>query len=461
MFTLDDTIAAISTPVGEGGIGIVRMSGVDALGIVQGFFAPGRHAALPATRPTFLPHRLTYGHVVDPTTDEAVEEVLIAYMPAPYTYTRQDVVEINCHGGVVPLRRVLELCLRAGARLAEPGEFTLRAFLNGRIDLAQAEAVLGIVQARTESGLRLAMDQLGGRLSQEIRQVRTGLVDVLAWLEAAIDFAEDEVPERDVGPDLQVARERLEQLLASADRGIIYRHGLRTAIVGRPNVGKSSLLNALLRTSRAIVTPIPGTTRDTLEETLNLCGVPLVLVDTAGIRAASDDPVERLGIERSQAALATADLALLVVDGSEPLTAADRDIAALVGDKTALVVVNKNDLPAVTEAKDLLPPCPHLHISALTGQGLEALEAAIVETIFAGQVIASDALLVSSPRHKEAIGRALDHVAAAQDTLAQGLPADFVSIDVTGAVNALGEVTGETAHEDMLAAIFGRFCIGK
>ena len=461
MLTLDDTITAISTPVGEGGIGIARMSGPRALGIVQGFFAPGRCATLPRDPPTLVPYRLTYGHVVDPATGQVVDEVLAAYMPAPHTYTRQDVVEINCHGGVVPLRRVLELCLRGGARLAEPGEFTLRAFLNGRIDLAQAEAVLGVVQARTGAGLHLAMEQLGGRLSQEIRRARVRLVDVLAWLEAAIDFAEDEIPEWDVEPDLLAARETLERLLAGADQGIIYRHGLRTAIVGRPNVGKSSLLNALLRTSRAIVTPIPGTTRDTLEETLNLRGVPLVLVDTAGIRVASDDPVEQLSIERSRTALAAADLALLVVDGSEPLTAADYDIAALVGDKTALVVVNKSDLPIVASARHLLPQCLHLHISALTGQGLEALEEAIVEMVFAGQIVASDALLVSSPRHKEAIRRALDHVAAAQTTLAEGLPADFVSIDVTAAVNALGEITGETAHEDMLEAIFSRFCIGK
>ena len=461
MFSLDDTIAAMSTPVGEGGIGIVRMSGPEALGIVQGFFSPGQRTALPHDPPTFVPYRLTYGHVVDPATNQVIDEVLTAYMPAPRTYTRQDVVEINCHGGVVPLRRALELCLRGGARLAEPGEFTLRAFLNGRIDLAQAEAVLGVVQARTEAGLRLAVEQLGGRLSQEIRQAQAQLVDVLAWLEAAIDFAEDEIPERDVGPDLQAAKETFERLLAGADQGIIYRYGLRTAIVGRPNVGKSSLLNALLRTSRAIVTPIPGTTRDTLEETLNLRGVPLVLVDTAGIRAASNDLVEQIGIERSREALNAADLALLLVDGSEPLTSADHDIAALVGDKAALVVVNKSDLPIVTGATDLLPGCPHLCVSALTGQGLEALEEAIVGTVFAGRVVASDAVLVSSPRHKEVIHRALDHVVAAQRTLAGGLPADFVSIDVTAAVNALGEITGETAHEGMLQAIFSRFCIGK
>ena len=450
MFNLDDTIAAISTAVGQGGIGIVRMSGPEALSIVQGLFASA-----------LIPHRLTYGHITDPATNQIVDEVLIAYMPAPRTYTRQDVVEINCHGGVVPLRRTLELCLRGGARLAQAGEFTLRAFLNGRLDLAQAEAVLGVVQARTEAGLRLSVDQLGGRLSEEIRQTRAELLNVLAWLEASIDFAADEIPDRDLNPDLRTVRERLEQLLSGADQGIIYRHGLRTAIVGKPNVGKSSLLNALLRTSRAIVTPIPGTTRDTLEETLNLRGVPLVLVDTAGIRAASDDLVEQKGIERSRAALASADLALLVVDGSEALTAADHNIAALISDKTALVIINKCDLPAATNAHRLLPDCPHLSVSALTGDGLERLEEAIVESIFAGQVTASDAVLVSSPRHKEALHRALEHVIAAQFTLAQNLPADFVSIDLTAAVNILGEITGETAHQDMLEAIFSRFCIGK
>jgi len=458
MYSLDDTIAAISTPIGEGGIGIVRLSGPDALAIVQSIFLRGKGRT--AARP-LQPYHLHYGHIVDPATGQTLDEVLVAYMPAPWTYTRQDVVEINCHGGIVPLRKVLELCLRHGARLAGPGEFTLRAFLNGRIDLAQAEAVLDIVRAKTAASLRVAVDQLDGRLSDEIRQVRAQMLDVLSWLEASVDFAEDEIPSRDIGPDLERIQEKLERLLSTAEQGIIYRQGVRTAIVGRPNVGKSSLLNALLRTSRAIVTPIPGTTRDTLEETLNLQGVPLVLVDTAGITSDTADVVERLGIERSRAALAQADLALFVVDGSEPLTEADHDIAALLNDKPGLLVINKSDLPQAVNVEGFLPHLPRVHISALTGEGLDALEKAIVEAVFSGRVLASDALLVSNPRHKNALQRAHEHVVAARQTYAQGLPADFVSIDVTAAINALGEITGETLHEDLLETIFSNFCIGK
>jgi len=462
MYSLDDTIAAISTPIGEGGIGIVRMSGPEALAIVQTIFIKGKSTNIQSPISNLQPpNRLHYGHIIDPETEEVIDEVLVSYMKAPRTYTRQDVVEINCHGGIAPLRRVLELCLRQGARLASPGEFTLRAFINGRIDLAQAEAVLDIVRAKTEAGLRVAMGQLEGRLSEQVRALRAQLIDLLAYLEATIDFEEDEIPERDIAPDLEEARQQLEKLLAQADRGIIYRQGIRTAIVGKPNVGKSSLLNALLRTSRAIVTPIPGTTRDTLEETLNLQGIPLVLVDTAGIVAETEDVVERLSIERSQKALAQADLALLVVDGSEPLTEADHRIAELVADKTAILVVNKIDLPRVAADFDILPEAPRVEISALTGEGLEELEETIVEVVFSGQVLASDEPLVSSPRHKDILRRALDHVVSAQEAHAREMPADFVAIDLTSAVNALGEITGETVTEDLLEVIFSEFCVGK
>ena len=453
-YSLDDTIAAISTPIGEGGIGIVRMSGPEALAILRRIFKRARGGSLAS-------YRLHYGHIVDPRSGEVVDEVLASYMKAPHTYTRQDVVEINCHGGIVPLRRILELCLREGARLASPGEFTLRAFVNGRIDLAQAEAVLDIVRAKTEAGLRVALDQLKGRLSEEVRRLRARLVDVLAYLEASIDFPEDEIPARDLASDLEQARKGLEELLAHADRGLIYRQGIRTAIVGRPNVGKSSLLNALLRTSRAIVAPIPGTTRDTLEETLNLQGIPLVLVDTAGIVAETEDVLTRLGIERSRKALAQADLALLVLDGSEPLSEADRQIAALVGEKAAILVINKLDLPQAIGEPDILPQAPRVRISALTGEGLEELERTIVEVVFSGQVLASEEPLVSNPRHKDALRRALEHVISAQKAHAQGLPADFLAIDLTAAVSALGEITGETVSEDLLEAIFSNFCVGK
>ncbi len=463
MYSLDDTIAAISTPIGEGGIGIVRMSGPEALAILQKIFVRGKATNIQSPTSNFqLPtSSLQYGHIVDPETADVVDEVLVSYMKAPRTYTRQDVVEINCHGGIAPLRRVLELCLRQGARLASPGEFTLRAFINGRIDLAQAEAVLDIVRAKTEAGLRVAVGQLEGRLSHQVRALRAQLIDVLAYLEATIDFEEDEIPERDITPDLERVRGQLEKLLAQADRGIIYRQGIRTAIVGRPNVGKSSLLNALLRTSRAIVTPIPGTTRDTLEETLNLQGIPLVLVDTAGIVDETEDFIERLGIERSRRALAQADLALLVVDGSELLTEADHRIAELVADKTAILVINKIDLPRAAADLDILPDAPRVEISALTGEGLEKLEETIVEVVFSGQVLASDDPLVSSPRHKDILKRALDHVVSAQEAHARGMPADFVAIDLTSAANALGEITGETVTEDLLEVIFSEFCVGK
>jgi len=469
MYSLDDTIAAISTPIGEGGIGIVRMSGPEALTILQKIFVKGKHTNIqsptsnfqPLTSNLQRPNYLYYGHIVDPDTAEVIDEVLVSYMKAPRTYTRQDVVEINCHGGIAPLRRVLELCLRQGARLASPGEFTLRAFINGRIDLAQAEAVLDIVRAKTEAGLRVAMGQLEGRLSNQVRALRAKLIDVLAYLEATIDFEEDDIPERDIAPDLEEVRQQLEKLLAQADRGIIYRQGIRTAIVGRPNVGKSSLLNALLRTSRAIVTPIPGTTRDTLEETLNLQGIPLVLVDTAGIVAETEDIIEQLGIERSRKALAQADLALLVVDGSEPLTEADRQIADLTAGKTTILVINKIDLPRTAADFDILPDAPRVEISALTGEGLEKLEETIVEVVFSGQVLASDEPLVSSSRHKDILKRALDHIASAQQAHFRRMPADFVAIDLTSAANALGEITGETVTEDLLEVIFSEFCVGK
>ena len=458
MVSLDDTVAAISTPAGEGGIGIVRMTGPDAAPILHRLFQPGSEHRPPRLEP----RTMHYGHIVDPDADEMVDEVLVVYMPAPRTYTRQDVVEINGHGGIVALRRILGLCLRQGARLAEAGEFTARAFLNGRLDLAQAEAVLDVVQAKTEVSLQAAVGQLAGHLSGQVRSVRARLVGALAYLEATIDFEDDEIPEQDIGPDLDQATVALSRLLADADRGIIYRQGIRTAIVGRPNVGKSSLLNRLLRTSRAIVTEFPGTTRDTLEETLNLQGVPVVLVDTAGIADKTEDPIERLGIERSRDALAQADLALLVDDASQPLTEADRAIAALVREKAAIVVLNKIDLlDAAPSDEHILLDAVSVPVSALTGQGLERLEEAIVEAVFSGQVESAQAPVVTSPRHKEALNRALDHVLAAHSAhQADQLP-DLVAIDLAAAISALGEITGQTASEDLVETIFAKFCIGK
>ena len=456
MYALDDTIAAISTPIGEGGIGIVRLSGPEALSIGLRLFVPARRTSTDGIES----NHLYYGHIVDPDVNRAVDEVLLSYMAEPHTYTRQPVVEINGHGGLVPLREILALCLASGARMAHEGEFTLRAFVNGRIDLAQAEAVLDVVRAKTEASLRVAVDQLGGRLSQQVRAIRGRLLDVLAYLEANIDFPEDEIPPRQIAPELEQARKELSDLLRQASQGMVYRQGIRTAIVGKRNVGKSSLLNRLLRTDRAIVTPIPGTTRDTLEETLNLQGIPLLLVDTAGLGQPAHI-VERPGMERSRRSVQSADLVLLVVDGSQPPTTADHEVADLADGKTTIVVVNKSDLPAASGHAQLLPEAPHIWLSAKTGAGIPRLESLLVETIFSGNVVVSNEPIASNPRHRDVFRRALDHVREAQGAVSQNLPVDLVAIDVSEAVNALGEITGETASEDLLDRIFSEFCIGK
>jgi tRNA modification GTPase len=442
-----DTIAAISTPIGEGGIGIVRLSGQGACSIAARLFNKRLSA-----------RRLVYGHIIDPELSEVVDEVLVTYMAAPHTYTREDIVEINCHGGIVPLERILGLTLKLGARLAEPGEFTLRAFLNGRIDLAQAESVLDIVRARTQTSLRLAVEGLRGRLSEQIRSIRNELLSVLAYLAARIDFPEDEIEEQDALGPIKKAHLELDELIAGADAGIVYRQGMRTAIVGRPNVGKSSLLNRLLREDRAIVTPIPGTTRDTLEETVNLKGVPFVLTDTAGI-ARSEDVIETLGMERSRKAIERSSLVLLVTDVSESLNAADYEIIELLDGRAVLVAGNKCDLPTQADLRSL--PWPVVRTSALTGEGMNQLEEKMVDIALGGKVVSPDAFLVTNIRHKEALERSKGHLSQAQESLEAKIPDDFVTIDLTAALNALGEITGETVTEEILDMIFSRFCIGK
>ena len=456
MLSLDDTIAAIATPLGSGGVGIVKLSGPEAKTIALRLFRP-LHGP-----PRLKPRYLHYGEVIHPRTRQPIDEALVAYMPAPHSYTRQDVVEIQAHGSIVALQEILQAVLSLGARPAEPGEMTMRAFINGRLDLTQAEAVMDIVEAKTAASLRLATRQLGGSLSKPVAAVRQKLVDVLAFLEASIDFVEDDIPPEDVIPPLQDALAEMERLAASAAQGIIYRQGVRTAIVGRPNVGKSSLLNALLRGERAIVTSVPGTTRDTLEETANIGGIPLVLVDTAGIRAQAGDVVEQIGIERSRAALAQADLALMVVDNSQPLTDADWEIERLVGNKPALLVLNKIDLPQATPPpENFLAGRPRVPLSALTGEGLDALEETLIAQITGGKVVTADAALVSNPRHQALIQRAIEHTRAAIEAQTAGLSPDLVSVDVREAVDALGEITGQTATEDLLDTIFSKFCIGK
>jgi tRNA modification GTPase len=455
----DDTIVAIATPPGEGGIGVIRLSGAAAPAIAETIFRPARPGKLRS-------YRLRYGHVVDPQSGEVIDEVLLTLMRAPRSFTREDVVEISCHGGPLPVQRTLSLALAAGARLARPGEFTMRAFLNGRIDLSQAEATLDVIRAQTRTALALAQAQLGGWLAQEIRRLRAELLEVLAYVTVLVDFPEDEVDAQDIGPDLQRALETLRRLLAGADQGQIYRQGARAVLVGRPNVGKSSLLNALLRTERAIVTNIPGTTRDTLEETANLGGVPVVLIDTAGITESSD-PIEQLGIERSRAALEGADLALLVFDSQTGLSEGDRRIATVTLDKPTILVWNKSDAPAGSDPAAPDSPFAHPELravvatSAHTGAGMERLARTVAEVLLGGAPSSGDAHLVSNPRHRDALERALRHLETAAEGYSAGLPTDLMGGDLTVALNALGEITGESIGDDLLDVIFSRFCIGK
>ncbi len=450
-----DTIAAIATPVGEGGVGIVRLSGAEALAILQQIFRPVRGGQ------RYRPQMLRYGRIFD--NEEIVDEALAVYFKAPHSYTREDVVEIHCHGGALPLRQTLELTLRAGARLAEPGEFTLRAFVNGRIDLAQAEATLDVIQARTQTGMRLALDQLGGRLSRDVQRARDNLIGALAYLTALVDFPEDDVPEQEVLEPLRAALAQVEQLHQGADQGILYRYGARAVLVGRPNAGKSSLLNALLQVERAIVTPVAGTTRDTLEETANLGGVPVVLIDTAGITE-TDDPVERIGVERSRRALASADIVLLVVDQSAPLADEDLAIAELTYGQPTVLVCNKADQSSALDRERLVGAHPTLRAvattSAATGEGLVELGETVARTLLGRSALAGETL-VTNPRHREALHRGIEHLQSAVTAVEAGVPVDLVAVDVTAAVQALGEVTGETVGEDLLATIFSRFCIGK
>ncbi len=463
-----DTISAISTGLGEGGIGIVRLTGPQALPILHNIFrTPGGKR-----KTKFESHRLYYGQIVSGgDSGELLDEVMAVYLAPPRTYTREDMVELNCHGGVVPLERVLNVTLQQGARLAEPGEFTLRAFLNGRIDLAQAEAVLDIVRSKTGPGLEQALSQLAGNLSRRIAAVRQGLLSSLAHLEAMIDFPEDDVPPASVAAQLYQTQAELEKLLATADAGIIYRQGIRAAIVGVPNVGKSSLLNALLRSDRAIVTPIAGTTRDVIEETVNLRGVPVVLVDTAGITA-TEDVVEALGIKRSRQALSSADLLLLVLDGSRELTPGDLElIEAVRGElaresgKKACVILNKADLSSQltgpAEMNRYLPGLAVVKLSALTGERLDELEETLARLALGGQNIATHSVMVTNERHRRALAQAGEHLQAGIMASEAGLPADFVSIDLRLAMESLGEITGESVQDSLLKEIFENFCIGK
>lgn len=460
-----DTIAAIATPPGEGGISIVRLSGLDAPSIAEQIFRRGR-ALQTITADDLESHRLYYGGIVDPESGRQIDEVMLVRMQPPRTFTREEVVEISCHGGWIPVREILALCLQHGARLAEPGEFTLRAFLNGRIDLSQAEAVAGLVGARTNRSLDLAVDELRGRLTERLGPTRDALVESLAYLDAAADFPDDEIPSHDLGPSLELARTELEALVASAETGLLYREGVRIAIVGRPNVGKSSLLNALLGSERAIVTEVPGTTRDVIAESINLEGIPATMLDTAGITE-TEDIVERIGVERSRQALETSAIALLVLDRSQPLQTQDHDVARLLSDRLGqtglLVAWNKIDLPAAngnTLPGTLDDQVPAIEISTRSGAGLKDLTHALYEIVASKSDDAAEPALVTA-RQLDALRRALSSVEAAVAARDSEIPLDLLAVDVRTALYAVGEITGEQVSEAVLNEIFSRFCIGK
>jgi len=460
----DDTIVAIATAPGEAGIGVIRLSGASSLAIARALFRPSSAGC------AYDSHRLYHGHVRD--GDETVDEVLLAYMQAPRSYTAEDVVEIHGHGGPAPLERILHLAIRQGARLANPGEFTLRAFLNGRLDLPQAEAVADIIHSRSDASLRLAVNQLGGRLSEAVDNARRKILSVTAQLEANIDFSEDDVPPAAAEPmidELSAAAEDVQRLLRAADEGILYRRGARVAIAGRPNAGKSSLLNALLRSNRAIVTPIAGTTRDTIEEGINLGGLPVVLIDTAGITQ-TQDPVERIGVDRSRQAIEQADLVLLVFDSAVGWQREDDEILAALQGKPVLAVANKVDLLGRQEGAQRSDGSPHpapdrtarpVPLSAMTGDGLPDLEAELRRRLLAGGGAAVDDILVNNLRHKTLLEEAGGHVEEAIESIRAGRAADFVSIDLRSALSALGAITGTEVSESILDEIFSRFCIGK
>lgn len=488
-----DTIAAIATPAGSGGVAIVRISGDRAEALARAVFQPGhprehlKDEASQALRKRkrgqfiFHSHHLYLGRVTDPLTGQPLDQALLALMRAPHSYTGEDVAEIQCHGGSFLVQGILEAVLKHGARLALPGEFTKRAFLNGRLDLSQAEAVLDLIQAKSAGGLRLALEQVSGRLSEQCGQLRERLLGLAAHLEAFLDFPEEDIPARSQGEfcrELSKLIEAVGRLHASFARGKVYRDGVRTVIVGKPNVGKSSLLNALIGTDRAIVTPVPGTTRDTLEETVTIGDIPLVVWDTAGLRASRDE-VERMGIERTLAGIARAELVLAVFDASRPVDAEDKAVCDSISGKRIVPVLNKIDLSIETTAAELetrLKAGPSVAISARTGSGLDRLAEAITALLLGnpppfphpnagerqdGLAEAGHGVIVTRLRHRDALIKTEQSLTTALESLSAGLPLDLVAVDLRAALDQIGEITGQVSSEDILDSIFGEFCIGK
>lgn len=455
-----DTIAAISTPPGEGAISIVRLSGEEALAVISRVFK-GRDLNKVAS------HTINYGHIYDPKINEIIDEVMVSVMRAPKTFTREDVVEINCHGGIVATNKILQLLLVNGARLAEPGEFTKRAFLHGRIDLTQAESVMDLIRAKTDRSMKVALSQLDGNLSHLINNLRQDILDVLAQVEVNIDYPEyddvEEMTTKMLKEKAQEVKTRIAQLLQTASQGKVLREGLATAIVGRPNVGKSSLLNHLLHEDKAIVTDIAGTTRDVIEEYVNVRGVPLKLIDTAGIHE-TDDKVEAIGVERSRKAIEQADLVLLILNSSQALTKEDRELLAATNDKKRLVILNKTDLPQAIELDEVKAEVGEDNLmltSVLKQAGLVELEEKIAELFFGGIENSQSTVLVTNVRQMALLEKAENSLAAVLDGIEMDLPVDLVQIDMTTAWELLGEITGDTYQDELLDQLFSQFCLGK
>ncbi len=459
MIHLTDTIAAISTPAGAGGIGIVRISGANAGEILAAVFI-GKNIIK-----TFRSHMMYYGHIKNGQGD-TVDEVLACFMAAPRTYTKENVVEIHCHGGLHCVKGVLETVLAAGARLAEPGEFTKRAFLNGRLDLSQAEAVMDVINAKTDSAKDAALNQLSGRLSEACTAMAEDILNLLAHIEASIDYPEHDMEAMNLKTIKQTALklvDRLQSLLNTANQGKILREGLTTAIIGRPNVGKSSLLNALAGEERAIVTDLPGTTRDVLTEWVNLGGIPLQILDTAGMRE-SGDKVEAIGIQRAKETALKAEFLLVLLDASQPLTQDDRDILNMVAHKKRLLVLNKTDLPQQLTVAELAPYAPGEDVVAMSlkaNEGLEALTAAITRLFNTGRIAVDNQPLVTNVRHEQALKQCIQSLKNAVDTIDAGFFEDLVSVDLQAAYGNLMEITGQTVDEDIIDQIFKNFCLGK
>jgi tRNA modification GTPase len=457
----EETIAAISTPFGVSGIGIVRISGSQSEAIAKKIFRPKKDSSY------FISHHFHYGEIVDSQNGNPIDEVLIVLMKSPRTYTREDIVEIHCHGGYFILQKVLELVLREGARMAHPGEFTKRAFLNGRIDLTQAEAVIDLIRAKTMASLEIAHQQLRGMLYQQLTFLKEDLVELLALIEAHIDFPEEEIEpisSKEVKDSLKGMAAKMEEWIASYEEGKIFRDGISCAIVGKTNVGKSSLLNVLLKEERAIVTPIPGTTRDVIEEVLNIKGIPVRLIDTAGLRKAIDT-IEQEGVKRAKQRVADSDFVLLMMDGSRSLDADDLEIFEEIKEKKKVVIINKNDLPlkiSLEEVKGRFLSDPIVSISALKSEGIDDLKEAIYNSLVHRDIRPSpEHLIVANIRHRTALSQVKEDLLNAVKGLEEGTSLEFIAFDIRSALEALGEVVGETTTEEVLNRIFEQFCIGK